>query len=231
MMDEYIRNDSDRANGHHGYQTVFDSVDTSPFYDNSEQYIDERDLIELPPPTQNSEGQINEPYQKRYYFNPMNLPYNLEQSHVYSSRQAAPGEKNSVTERKGPRLNRYYETLKPYYKKRNAETDSTLIFESRFESGNLYLAQKVSDQEYNLLMQNDINTQGHTQWFYFRVCNTRKGHSVRFNILNYSKPDSLYNYGMRVSTYSDKKAHNENIGWFKSCTNIDYSANGIRKGV
>ncbi len=40
--------------------------------------------------------------------------------------------------------------------------DRTLMFESRFESGNLYLAQKVSDSEYNLLMQNDINTQGYT---------------------------------------------------------------------
>ena len=42
------------------------------------------------------------------------------------------------------------------------ESDKTLLFESRFESGNLYLAQKVSDTEYNLLMQNDVNTQGHT---------------------------------------------------------------------
>ena len=46
-------------------------------------------------------------------------------------------------------------------------TDKTLLFESRFESGNLYLAQKESDTEYNLLMQNDINTNGHTQWFFF----------------------------------------------------------------
>ena len=36
--------------------------------------------------------------------------------------------------------------------------DRTLLFESRFECGNLWLAQKVSDCEYNLLMQNDINT-------------------------------------------------------------------------
>ena len=54
-------------------------------------------------------------------------------------------------------------------------SDKTLLFESKFESGNLYLAQKVSDNEYNLLMQNDINTSGHTQWFYFQVKNTRKG--------------------------------------------------------
>ena len=31
-------------------------------------------------------------------------------------------------------------------------SDKTLLFESKFESGNLYLAQKVSDAEYNLLM-------------------------------------------------------------------------------
>lgn len=53
--------------------------------------------------------------------------------------------------------------------------DRTLLFESRFECGNLFLAQKVDDNEYNLMMQNDINTYGHTQWFYFRVVNTKAG--------------------------------------------------------
>lgn len=43
------------------------------------------------------------------------------------------------------------------YKLKDAD-DKTLLFESRFESGNLYLAQKVSEAEYNLLMSNDINT-------------------------------------------------------------------------
>jgi len=74
--------------------------------------------------------------------------------------------------------------------------DKTLLFESRFESGNLYLAQKVSDLEYNLMMQNDINTSGHTQWFFFQVKNTRKDMNVKFNIMNFTKPDSLFNYGM-----------------------------------
>ena len=41
-------------------------------------------------------------------------------------------------------------------------TDKTLVFESRFESGNLAMAYKVSDNEYNLVLQNDINTRGHT---------------------------------------------------------------------
>ena len=40
--------------------------------------------------------------------------------------------------------------------------DRTLVFESRFESGNLQVAQKLSDYEYNLVLQNDINSKGHT---------------------------------------------------------------------
>lgn len=44
----------------------------------------------------------------------------------------------------------------------DGSADRTLLFESRFESGNLFLSQKVNDNEYNLLMQNDINTSGHT---------------------------------------------------------------------
>ena len=78
------------------------------------------------------------------------------------------------------------------------ENDKTLVFESKFESGNLNLAIKMSDNEYNLMLQNDINTNGHTQWFFFRVSNTTKDLTVKFNILNLSKPDSLYNYGMKV---------------------------------
>lgn len=111
-----------------------------------------------------------------------------------------------------------------------SEEDKTLIFESRFESGNMYLAQKVSDQEYNLLMQNDVNTSGHTQWFFFQVRNTRAKNKVRFNILNYSKVDSLFNYGMKVSVYSERKAET-GLSWHKDGEDIRYFANNIRKDV
>ena len=111
-------------------------------------------------------------------------------------------------------------------------SDKTLLFESKFESGNLYLAQKVSDTEYNLLMQNDINTTGHTQWFYFQVKNTRKGSIVKFNIMNFTKADSLFNYGMKVSIYSDKKAKSEEgTGWHKGGERISYYSNGIKKDI
>jgi|LauGreDrversion4_2_1035121.scaffolds.fasta_scaffold162422_3 hypothetical protein len=64
------------------------------------------------------------------------------------------------------------------------ENDSTLIFESRFESGNLLYASKVKEDEYHLLLQCDTNTFGYTKWFYFRVSNTRKNMKVKLNIIN-----------------------------------------------
>ena len=63
----------------------------------------------------------------------------------------------------------------PYYVPHSPQ-DVTLVFDSRFETGNLLAAMKVSDSEYDLILQNDINTNGHTQWFFFRVGNTRKDH-------------------------------------------------------
>ena len=51
--------------------------------------------------------------------------------------------------------------VEPYYTHRNAE-DKTILFESRFESGNLAAALKVNPNDYLLLLQNDVNTSGHT---------------------------------------------------------------------
>jgi cytosolic carboxypeptidase protein 2/3 len=63
--------------------------------------------------------------------------------------------------------------------------DHTLVFESRFESGNLDMAIKVSEKTYLLLMQNDTNTKGNNQWFYFKVSNAAKGSAISFQIANY----------------------------------------------
>jgi len=97
-----------------------------------------------------------------------------------------------VQERKGPRINRYYEHLPPYYKLKGS-TDNTLVFESRFESGNLRRAVKITDFEYDLYLKNDYGTNGYTQWFYFKITNTRKDKTYRFNLVNLMKPDSNYN--------------------------------------
>jgi Cytosolic carboxypeptidase N-terminal domain len=72
----------------------------------------------------------------------------------------------------------------PYYTLKDP-TDTTLIFESRFDSGNLDLAIKVDDGYYKLIMQNDSNTKGNCQWFYFKVSNTKQKSTTHFEIMNF----------------------------------------------
>ena len=88
--------------------------------------------------------------------------------------------------------------IHPFY--RPVEED-TLHFDSIFESGNLAVAIKVSSTEYNCVLQNDVNTNGHTQWFFFKVkSNFSKKTKVKFNLLNLYKPKSLFQFGMKVLT-------------------------------
>jgi len=76
-----------------------------------------------------------------------------------------------------------------------------LQFDSNFESGNLDSAYLVNIQEYNLLLQVDTNTWGHTHWFYFKVLNWRPESTVKFNILNMGRDlSNFYSRGMNIVT-------------------------------
>lgn len=108
-------------------------------------------------------------------------------------------------------------------------TDKTLVFESRFESGNLEMAVKVSDNEYNLVLQHDTNTAGNTQWFFFRVGNTTKDLKVKFNMVNLGKGDSLFNYGMKVMIFSETEEKKSNQGWIRGGEDILYHQNSMLK--
>ena len=68
--------------------------------------------------------------------------------------------------------------------------------------------------EYDLILKPDVNTQGHTQWYYFSVSNMIPGVKYKFNIINLLKPNSLYNSGMQPVVYSTKAAE---VRWFLSC--------------
>ncbi len=118
--------------------------------------------------------------------------------------------------------------LTSYYTPKG-ESDKTLVFESRFECGNLSLAAKTAENEYNLLLQNDINTQGYTQWFFFRTSNTSANSKIKFNIINFLKSDSLFNQGMRVLVYSSIMSANESLGWHRGGEDFKYFSNGIKK--
>ena len=51
--------------------------------------------------------------------------------------------------------------------------------------------------------------------------------------MNFTKPDSLFNYGMKVSVYSQKQSEREDnpVGWYKGCDRISYYGNGIKKDI
>ncbi|XP_054548661.1 cytosolic carboxypeptidase 3 isoform X3 [Talpa occidentalis] len=105
--------------------------------------------------------------------------------------------------------------------------DHTLMFEARFESGNLQKVVKVAEYEYQLTVRPDLFTNKHTQWYYFQVTNTQAGIIYRFTIINFTKPASLYNRGMRPLFYSEKDAKAHNIGWQRIGDQIKYYRNNI----
>uniref|UniRef100_A0A8D2QD90 Cytosolic carboxypeptidase 2 n=1 Tax=Zonotrichia albicollis TaxID=44394 RepID=A0A8D2QD90_ZONAL len=95
--------------------------------------------------------------------------------------------------------------------------DATLLFESRFESGNLQKATK-----YVLMLRPDLYTAKHTQWFYFRVQNTRQEPLYRFTIANMAKPKSLYGQGLQPLFYSQQDAQSRGVGWRRVGTDVCY---------
>ncbi|XP_055995589.1 uncharacterized protein LOC125648400 isoform X5 [Ostrea edulis] len=100
-----------------------------------------------------------------------------------------------------------------------------LVFESRFESGNLRQARRVGQCEYELVLKTDLYTNRHTQWYYFRIQNAVPGLVYKFRIVNLLKRDSLYNYGMRPLLYSEKDAKDKSVGWIRAGHHISYSRN------
>ncbi|XP_041479519.1 uncharacterized protein LOC121427202 isoform X9 [Lytechinus variegatus] len=99
----------------------------------------------------------------------------------------------------------------------------SLVFESRFESGNLRQARRIGQFEYDLVLKTDLYTSRHTQWYYFRVQKMRPGVTYKFNIINLLKKDSLYNHGMRPLMYSEKEAESSGQGWVRAGHHISYS--------
>ena len=50
----------------------------------------------------------------------------------------------------------------------------------------------------------------------------RKDRTYRFNIVNFMKPDSNYNMGMKPLVYSQIEADEYEKGWFRDGFNIAY---------
>lgn len=72
------------------------------------------------------------------------------------------GEKRDFKQMRSGQMGKLVQMPPQQFYKPTGPDDKTLVFESRFESGNLLAAIKVSENEYDLVLQNDINTNGNT---------------------------------------------------------------------
>lgn len=116
-----------------------------------------------------------------------------------------------------------------------ADVHSSLKFESRFESGNLRKAIQRGPAEYDLVLNPDINTNFHHQWFYFEVSGMHSNLTYTFNIINFERSGSLYTEGMRPLLYSVRdcllgRETGERRGWQRVGEELCYFRNQYARG-
>ncbi|XP_078223578.1 cytosolic carboxypeptidase 1 isoform X9 [Callithrix jacchus] len=105
------------------------------------------------------------------------------------------------------------------------EEGDILKFNSKFESGNLRKVIQIRKNEYDLILNSDINSNHYHQWFYFEVSGMRLGVAYRFNIINCEKSNSQFNYGMQPLMYSVQEALNGRPWWIRMGIDICYYKN------
>ncbi|XP_008067601.1 cytosolic carboxypeptidase 4-like [Carlito syrichta] len=106
-----------------------------------------------------------------------------------------------------------------------------LQFFSKFESGNLRKVIQVREFEYDLLVNADVNSTQHQQWFFFKVSGMQATIPYRFNIINCEKPNSQFNYGMQPTLYSVKEALLGRPTWIRTGYEICYYKNHYRQSA
>ncbi|XP_050542005.1 cytosolic carboxypeptidase 4-like isoform X2 [Daktulosphaira vitifoliae] len=100
-----------------------------------------------------------------------------------------------------------------------------LHFESRFESGNLRKVMKIGPVEYDLILNSDVNSSSHNQWFYFQVSNMVANKQYAFNIINMEKMSSQFKHGLQPIMFSVKSYVERKEGWKHTGTDICYYVN------
>ena len=131
-------------------------------------------------------------------------------------------------------------------------SEDIINFESNFECGNLQLTylincskekneEKINNifsgninkeiDNYQLFLQNDTNTLGYSQWFFFRIKNGKKKQKINLNIMNFQRKTTRYANGLKVWYYSIKKKEDKNIGWGHTNENVDYYQNFLYRYI
>lgn len=98
-------------------------------------------------------------------------------------------------------------------------------FSSNFECGNLFRVYQVEYNEFDLVLQNDINTKGNNQWFFFMVKHVPKGLTLKINIVNLNKKHSLFDSGMKPYVFSMTRYEKRKVGWVREGSKVTYEEN------
>ena len=85
-------------------------------------------------------------------------------------------------------------------------------------------------------LENDLNTKGHNQWYYFKVLykdiasrTDKILTKLSLNVLNLSKTTSLYQQGMKPWIWSKRKKDEEGTGWILGGEQITYRQNDFSR--
>lgn len=114
-----------------------------------------------------------------------------------------------------------------YQCKGTTKWGDSLIFDARFESGNLFSAARVlGTQLYELMMNPDLGTCEHMNWFYFAIGNVKKHTKYTFKILNFVKPTSMFLEGAGILVYAPSQ---HKRGWRRMGEEICYYPNVLKK--
>ena len=94
----------------------------------------------------------------------------------------------------------------------------------------------MGEDNYDLILQNDTNTKGYNQWFYFSF-EFGSVREVSFNIVNFIKKKSLFSLGVKPCFYvMEEEAGGKEWGeggkgeqgrWRQVVSDVRYYKNGI----
>jgi len=104
----------------------------------------------------------------------------------------------------------------------NDPKSDILVFDSKFESGNLCEAFHLYDDSYHLILEYDRNPSESCQWFYFQISNIKKEKHYEFFISGFHKSKGLYTSGSKVFWYSEIRAEKQGISWSRGGYEYDY---------
>eukprot|EP00347_Sterkiella_histriomuscorum_P006626 403352049 len=121
-----------------------------------------------------------------------------------------------------------------YDKIKYPQKSSDIQFDSLFESANLELVKDKDKFSYELYIRNDSNAASNNQWFYYRIKvsdSQLKNQTIKMNIMNFTKPNSLFQQGMKVSIFSKQASRQRQLNWTYGGINIQYTRSEAEKEI